>query len=685
MQNFDSDFFFSKPIKLINLSRDQEELADEDPDSDIDFQLFPEGGVFLHGQVNHVAFRAIDKNGLGVSLKGEVRDREGNPISEFETKHLGMGRFLITPELGNNYQAVVFYNDTEFTVPLPRVHEGGYLLNVRQNSKKTFVKVTSEPGRTFDNCYVVAHSRGAILTVVPAQPGKSFIYFALANDSIPAGISHFTFFRAGLPMLERLVFNENKIQEPKLVKQEQVQHSNRENAVFKLVFEGSKKIQKGSVSVSVQKSSLQKNLSTIKDYLLLTSDLKGTIEYPDSYFALPESERRQALDLLMMTHGWRRFNWDNVLASQYPAITFYPESGFSIEGQVLKYENRKKSKESNLLLTFVENMGVQLEAETEEDGTFWFDGLAIQDTMTVVIQTVDKEKMAKTKNGGKIKKDRGTYISIKDKESPDVFGKPTDPFLEKEEYRSYLDDVLEVKRIAAGFDERHIMLDAIEVEAEKEDLDLPFKRPSMLHNNPDTRLVMDSITNKNQYTNVFQLLQRVPGVVVSGISPNMTALIRGFNSIEGSNVPVYLLDGVPTDGDLLNNIDPRTIEFIDVLKGTRAIVYGTRNGVVALYTYKNGPNKPVPPDPVGFQTFTHFGFYPEREFYVPKYDIMSLEEKVRPDYRTTQYWNPKVEIEQSAASFSFYTSDDKGDFVVYLEGMTNDGRIIKDQMTYRVD
>ena len=634
--------------------------------------------------MKHVAFRATDKNGMGVFLKGEVRNSEGNPVEEFETKHLGMGRFLFTPELGDTYQAVFLYNDTEFSVPLPRVHEGGYLLNVRQNREKTFVKVTAESGTNFNNCYVIAHSRGAILTVVKAQVGKPFIYFALANDSIPEGISHFTFFRAGLPMLERLVFNENKMREPSLVDTGKSEYSTREKAEFELSFVGPKAIPKGSVSVSIQKSSLLPNLTTIKDYLLLTSDLKGTIERPDSYFELQDVERRQALDLLMMTHGWRRFNWDNVLNSQYPPISYYPENGFSVEGQVVKYGNRKKGQKTDLILTFMENMDLQLEAETEEDGTFWYDGLTIQDTMTVIIQTVDKEKMAKTKDGGKIKKDRGTYILIKDREGPGIFGKPSDPYLEKEEYRSYLDDVLEVKRIAAGFDEKHIMLDAIEVKAKKQDLDQPFKRPSMLHGYPDTRLVMDSITNKSQYTNVFQLLHRVPGLVVSGTWPNMTVLIRGFNSISGSNEPIYLLDGVPTDVSLINSVDPNNIQFIDVLKGTRAIVYGTRNGVIALFTYKTRPKPPIP-DPDGFQTFRHFGFYPAREFYVPKYDIMSLEEKVRPDYRTTQYWNPRVKIEQGAGAFSFFTSDDKGDFIIYLEGMTNDGRIIKDQMTYRVD
>ena len=77
--------------------------------------------------------------------------------------------------------------------------------------------------------------------------------------------------------------------------------------------------------------------------------------------------------------------------------------------------------------------------------------------------------------------------------------------------------------------------------------------------------------------------------------------------------------------------------------------------------------------------------HPVREFYVPKYDLMSVDEKIRPDYRTTQYWNPKIKVSDGKASFNYYTSDNRGDFILYLEGITMDGKIVKDQLKFSVD
>ncbi len=80
-----------------------------------------------------------------------------------------------------------------------------------------------------------------------------------------------------------------------------------------------------------------------------------------------------------------------------------------------------------------------------------------------------------------------------------------------------------------------------------------------------------------------------------------------------------------------------------------------------------------------------FGYYQPAVFYVPKYDIMSAKDKVKPDYRATQYWNPHIKLADGKGSFSFYTSDDIGDFIMYIEGITLDGKIIKNHFKFSVN
>ena len=71
-------------------------------------------------------------------------------------------------------------------------------------------------------------------------------------------------------------------------------------------------------------------------------------------------------------------------------------------------------------------------------------------------------------------------------------------------------------------------------------------------------------------------------------------IVRGFGSINASNDPLYVLDGIPYDGDI-NSINPSDIESMSVLKdASAAALYGARgaNGVVMITTKKGKEGTP---------------------------------------------------------------------------------------------
>ena len=76
----------------------------------------------------------------------------------------------------------------------------------------------------------------------------------------------------------------------------------------------------GSFSVAVideSKVPIDETLeSTIFSNILLTSDLKGYIEKPNYYFATESEAVDKALDNLMLTQGYRRFTWKEVLSGK---------------------------------------------------------------------------------------------------------------------------------------------------------------------------------------------------------------------------------------------------------------------------------------------------------------------------------------------------------------------------------
>jgi Ca-activated chloride channel family protein len=73
-----------------------------------------------------------------------------------------------------------------------------------------------------------------------------------------------------------------------------------------------------------------------------------------------------------------------------------------------------------------------------------------------------------------------------------------------------------------------------------------------------------------------------------GSSQNI--VLRGISSINGNTDPLYVIDGVPTNGDALRKLDPNSIESITVLKDASATaIYGSRatNGAIVI-TSKSG-------------------------------------------------------------------------------------------------
>ena len=99
---------------------------------------------------------------------------------------------------------------------------------------------------------------------------------------------------------------------------------------------------------------------------------------------------------------------------------------------------------------------------------------------------------------------------------------------------------------------------------------------------------------------VSEALQgRIAGLQVSSVSgapgAGVTVRVRGTGSINSSNDPLYIIDGIPSENGL-NSISPSDIENVSVLKdASSAAIYGSRanNGVVLITTKKGKAGKPT--------------------------------------------------------------------------------------------
>lgn len=105
---------------------------------------------------------------------------------------------------------------------------------------------------------------------------------------------------------------------------------------------------------------------------------------------------------------------------------------------------------------------------------------------------------------------------------------------------------------------------------------------------------LNSVANLNnddvdfsQYTDLFELIRgRFPSVQII----NNEIIIRGQNSLFGSNAALIILDGSPIENSMLNTIAPVDVKSINIIKDSGAAIYGSRgaNGVVLIETKKGG-------------------------------------------------------------------------------------------------
>jgi hypothetical protein len=151
----------------------------------------------------------------------------------------------------------------------------------------------------------------------------------LIPDSVPDGIMQITVFNALMqPVAERLVFvNNNSYSFITDLHMAEQNMNKRARSVLQIDV-GGKLLTNVSVAVTdADMNPAGKNEETIFSNLLLTSDLKGMVYNPAYYFSNDADSVKVHLDLVMMTNGWRRFTWQQMMTGQWPVAKYQPDDG----------------------------------------------------------------------------------------------------------------------------------------------------------------------------------------------------------------------------------------------------------------------------------------------------------------------------------------------------------------------
>jgi len=682
LENFGEDACFHKKIWITG-SLKTADLTDNDQTdySKIDVKFLPEGGNLVLNVLNTVAFKAVDSKGRGIYVSGKILSNRGDTISSFSTRYMGMGKFVMMPEDGESYFASID-QAPEVRIPIDQAKTNGYSMNYSENADSlTFEISGNSKFQSHPDFYFVASHKGIVLFYKKVEMPDFSKTIQVGKNQFPKGISKISLLDMSLiPIAERLIFVDDGKDDLIRLQLNQKDFKPREEVKIDVeAFLPPGDSVNSTLSVAVVNKnyfSASGNSQNIKSYLLLDSDLKGAIESPASYFIHDELRTSsEKIDLLMMVNGWSSYLWNDIAAAKTPNLKDWNDAGIEIKGLVKKLLLDKPVPEAQVVLGPSSGSSLFEKTTSDLNGRFKFERMYLNDSTLIMLN-------AKTKGGSRFTEIRLDPIFPLDSTlSPGLINKTTFDIDLNRKFIAYNSN-RSMKEMGFNPEKGSILLSDVDI-IEKRILkdDGHFRIYSM----PDNSITVSE--SDYTYNNVFDYLEgKVAGLTVNGDQI----------SIRGGGSPLFLLDGMEvsdfppgsgSDVREIRNIHMSEIEKVEILKsGVNMSIFGSKggNGVIAIYRKTTDPNHSESHYVKGRISQRIKGFYRERKFYSPKYTLENIHDEL-PDYRPTLYWNPDLSFENGKSVIDFFTSDDIGQYLVFVEGISKNGKICFGTTSFKVN
>ncbi len=311
--------------------------------------LFPEGGSLTAGVPCRVAFEAATEEGeamqgrVSLQIKNEeirIKNWQGEEVAEVYTEHRGRGSFTFVPEAGRTYEAVFVTEGGETAkARLEDIAREGVALQVTREDSEWRFQIHSSLDRPLGLTLMHEGVTSHFLEIKDEE-------IRIKDEGLPTGVNQVTVFdEEGRVWADRLFFvMKPEATSPTLTVtglKEEYEPYEQVNLTLKahaptLPHDG----EEASISLAVRDAVRQDRTfdsGNILTEMLLSSEIKGFVPQPEWYFESDDAEHRRGLDLLMMTQGWRRFQWRDMTVPGAWEITHPAEQSQTVTGSVNKY------------------------------------------------------------------------------------------------------------------------------------------------------------------------------------------------------------------------------------------------------------------------------------------------------------------------------------------------------------
>ena len=682
-----------RSITTYELSSSMENRPSETEEK-LNVRFFPEGGQLVEGVTSQVAFKAESKNEGNIELSGTIYTKEGAEITSFETLHDGMGRFEYTPS-AQPAIAKVDFQGKKYEFTLPQALPNGYVLSTVSNAGALLVRVFCNAATPQDTLAVfISHQGRPYVHQLISCRSDAPQEFILPTRKLPAGVLQVSLInRAGNTLCERFVFANPRA--PLQISTEGLKEVYAPYAPIRceLQIKNAKgEPVSGELSVSIRdgvRSDYLEYDNNIFTDLLLTSDLKGYIHQPGYYFASPSPRKQTELDVLLMVHGWRKYDMSQAISTAPFTPLQLPETQLALNGQVKSTILKNKLKDIALsVIVKKDDQFITGGTVTDENGRFSIPVEDFEGTTEAVIQT---RKVGKERN-----KDASILIDRNFSPAPRAYG--------YKELHPEWKDLAYWQQKAESFDS--LYMDSIrKVEGLYVLDEVEIKSKRRQGSNMATKINEKSIDAYYDVRRSVDLL-RDNGKIVTTIPELMEKLSPQFDWDRSNDKLTYRqkpicyimdnhilsetetqmmlteVDGLASiiiskgtggiDDDIIQNtkmsevtdstgvdiskLDKYSVFYLiplprrDVLNKSQSAVLGTRQTVIQGYTRPLEYYSPA---------------YPTKELYMDKVDK-----------RRTLYWNPSVQADENGkAVIECYNNQYSTPLIIQAETLGKDGQI----------
>ena len=671
--------------------------------------FYPEGGNLVMGIPNRIAFKAIDANGQGVEISGEVSTAEGQIPISLTTLHDGMGQFTLTPTK-KRHSAEFVHEGKKYTFRLPETIDKGYTLMV-DNLRTELLRgrLTGYTDCPDELLGMMLICRGTVTYFDTLSVRNGTASFVIPKEKLLTGVHQLTLFNSeGQVFAQRHLFINNGIEAGHIT----VTTANTHHEPFAPV---KMRVQTtapdgaplpATLSIAVRDN---QNIGTayadnLMTNMLLSSELKGYIHKPEYYFESNDAAHTRALDLLMMTQGWTRYNWRQMARVEPFYIKHYVEDGLVIDGCVLGRMRDVPIEGATVKMTLYSPNRAQKQETTvitDKDGCFGFAVEEFYDKWDMFLSVTQDNKELDCR----ICLDRASRPAVRaytaaDTHLPEhaitlsdsLVTAERDPFLQANPDSVFLLDNVDIHG-------RRKYIDFLTFKAynAEEDTELHLDQGKY------TYMVRDYLAEKGYNIDYA----RYDGVIPEGLTTRdeMIAWALEQCPINNRRVFWYLHDedkkwlkASYTPGFDIDMQDVKSIIVYDspfeymalpfvkealspeIIESLNHPTSGGINGaltrglyVIDITMYPKGLRSS---QVKGHRQTTFRGYTTGAEFYAPEYPNGPIKGDV--DYRRTLYWNPALRTNaEGQAEVLFYNNGYSKQFHISAEGITTQGTILK--------